>query len=66
VLPVQVGHGHEGSIGLKSVACLASPDRWIRVWGTGMQEGFVRRFIGPLCVRATPKRAVRVGKTQSA
>ena len=64
---MQVGHGHEGSMGLKSAVYLASPDNGrIRVGEMGRQEGFVRRLIGPLCVRATPKRAVRVGKTQSA
>jgi hypothetical protein len=54
-------------MGLKSSACLRSPTL------SGKQINTIhckvvnmRRFIAPLRVRATPKRAVRVGNTQSA
>jgi hypothetical protein len=62
---VQDGHGHCLSIGPRSFACLASSK------SASVNEYckiimFSLRFSGPLKVKATPKRAVRVGKTQSA
>lgn len=64
---LQVGHGQALSIGLKSLACLVSPGTQISVtvFAKEVHVGLLR-FNGPVCVRATPNRAVLVGNTQSA
>lgn len=65
-----VGQGQLESIGSRSLACLLRPneidDGSQSVVMRDSYWAYVRRLRGPLCVNATPKRAVRVGNTQSA